>query len=85
MAWLFNGNMLIVKEKLRHKDINSTMKSVRRIKLTLPEDFDVFTASTDEEIKKMGILGAQKYDERTIGATTISYYRRPKKFGSIKV
>ncbi|MGA3192496.1 MAG: tyrosine-type recombinase/integrase [Candidatus Bathyarchaeia archaeon] len=85
LAWLFNGNMLIVKEKLRHKDINSTMKYVRRIKLTLPEDFDVFTASTDEEIKKMGILGAQKYDERTIGATTISYYRRPKRFGSIKV
>jgi hypothetical protein len=85
LAWLFNGNMLIVKEKLGHRNINSTMKYVRRLKLTLPEDFDVFTASTDEEIKQMGMFGAQKYDERTIAGTTISYYRKPKRFSSIKV
>ena len=85
LAWLFNGNMFIVKEKLGHRNINSTMKYVRRLKLTLPEDFDVFTASTDEEIKQMGMLGAQKYDERTIAGTTISYYRKPKRFSSIKV
>ncbi len=86
LAWLFNGNMLIVKEKLRHRNINSTMKYVRRIKLTRPEDYDVFTASTDEEIKQMGMLGAQKYDERTVAGTVISYYRRPKALrSSIKV
>ena len=85
LAWLFNGNMLIVKEKLGHKNINSTMKYVRRIKLKLPEDFDVATATTDEEIKNLGMSGYQKYDERIIGATHISYYRRPKRFGSIKV
>lgn len=85
LAWLFNGNMLIVKEKLGHKNINSTMKYVRRIKLKLPEDFDVATATTDEEIKNLGMSGYQKYDERIIGATHISYYRRPKRFGSIRV
>ena len=84
LAWLFNGNMLIVKEKLGHKNINSTMKYVRRIKLNLPEDFDVVTATTDEEIKKCGMMGYQKYDERAVGATHTSYYRRPKRFGSIK-
>jgi len=84
LAWLFNGNMLIVKEKLGHKNINSTMKYVRRLKLHLPEDFDVATATTDEEIKNMGMSGYQKYDERIVGATHISYYRRPKRSGSIK-
>ena len=85
LAWLTNGNVLIVKEKLGHKNINSTMKYVRRIKVTLPQDFDVATATTDEEIKNLGMLGYEKHDERQIGGTHISYYRRPKRFGSIKV
>jgi len=49
------------------------------------QDFDVVTATTDEEIKKCGALEYQKYDERTVGATHISYYRRPERFGSAKV
>jgi len=85
LAWLTNGNVIIVKEKLGHKNVNNTMKYIRRIKLKLNEDFDVATATTDEEIKNMGMSGYQKYDERIVGATHISYYRRPKRFGSIKV
>ena len=77
--------MLIVKEKLGHKNINSTMKYVRRMKVTLLQDFDVATATTDEEIKNLGMLGYEKYDERQIGGSHISYCRRPKRFGSIKV
>jgi len=61
------------------------MKYIARIKWKLNEDFDVATATTDEEIKNLGASGYQKYDERTVGATHISYYRRPKRFGSVKV
>jgi hypothetical protein len=44
------------------------------------DEFEVATATTDEEIKKLGIAGFRKYDERRIGETCISYYRRPKRF-----
>jgi len=84
-SWLTNGNVLIVKEKLGHKNINNTMKYIARIKWKLNQDFDVATATTDEEIKNLGASGYQKYDERSLGATTISYYRRPKMFGNVKV
>ena len=85
LAWLTNGNVLIVKEKLGHKKIENTMKYIARINWKLNQDFDVATATTDEEIKNLGASGFQKYDERTIGATHISYYRRPQRFGSVKI
>ena len=85
LAWLTNGNVLIVKEKLGHKNIENTMKYIARINWKLNQDFDVATATTDEEIKNLGVSGYQKYDERTLGATHVSYYRRPKRFGSLKV
>jgi hypothetical protein len=50
------------------------MKYIARINWKLNQDFEVVTATTDEEIKKYGEAGYQKYDERTIWATHISYY-----------
>jgi hypothetical protein len=44
------------------------------------EAFEVATATTDDEIKGLGVAGYVKYDERRIGKTCISYYRRPKWF-----
>ncbi len=85
LAWLTNGNVLIVKEKLGHKKIENTMKYIARINWKINQDYDVATATTDEEIKNLGASGYQKYDERTVGATHISYYRRPQRFGSVKV
>jgi len=46
------------------------------------DQFEVTTATTDEEIKKIGEAGFLKYDERKIGETVISYYRRPKRFST---
>jgi hypothetical protein len=43
-------------------------------------EFEIATAATDEEIKKLGAAGFTKYDERRVGETVISYYRRPKRF-----
>lgn len=85
LAWLSNGNVLFVKDKLGHRKVENTMKYIARIDWKLNQDFEVVTATTDEEIKKYGEAGYQKYDERTLGATHISYYRRPKRFGSVKV
>jgi hypothetical protein len=44
------------------------------------EEFEVATATTDEEIRKLGVAGYVKYDERRIGENCISYYRKPKRF-----
>jgi hypothetical protein len=41
------------------------------------EDFEVATATTDEEIKQLGRAGWTKYDEKQ----GISYYRKPRKYG----
>jgi hypothetical protein len=47
------------------------------------DDFEVATATTDEEIKRMGTGGWTKYDERKLGEMTISYYHRPKRFSKV--
>ena len=80
-----NFNVLIGKEKLGRKNVNNTMKYIARIKWKLNQDFDIATATTDEEIKNLGAAGYEKYDERSLGATTISYYRRPKMFGNVNI
>lgn len=82
LAWLSIGNVPYVQEKLGQKNVVNTMKYIRRTGWKLIQDFEVVTASTDEELKKYGEAGYQKFDERTVGATHISYYRRPKRFGS---
>jgi len=46
------------------------------------DEFEVAVAINDEEIRKLGGAGFQKYDERKIGEMCISYYRRPKRFAA---
>ncbi|MGB8780039.1 MAG: hypothetical protein WCD81_05250 [Candidatus Bathyarchaeia archaeon] len=55
------------------------MKYVSMINIK-DDKFEVATATTEEEIRKLGVAGFQKYDERKIGETYVSYYRRPKRF-----
>jgi hypothetical protein len=49
--------------------VDSFMKQffIARLDFKLNQDFDLATASTDEEIKTLGAAGYQKYDERMIG------------------
>jgi hypothetical protein len=84
LAWLTNGNAFTIQRKLGLKKLENVSKYVARVEFNLNQDFEVVTATTDEEIKKYGESGYQKYDERTVGGTHISYYRRPKRFGSLK-
>jgi len=80
IAHYTNGNVLEVKKQLRHKRIENTMKYIGMINFK-DDEFDVAIATSDEDIKKLGAAGFQKYDERKIGELCISYYRKPKRFG----
>jgi hypothetical protein len=46
------------------------------------DEFEVAVAINDEEIRKLGGVGFQKYDARKIGEMCISYYQRPKRFAA---
>jgi membrane glycosyltransferase len=61
------------------------MKYIARTNWKLNQDYEVITVTTDDEIKKAGESGYTKYDERTVGAIHVSYYRRPKRIGNLKV
>jgi len=80
LAYYTNGNVLTVKKLLGHKRVENTMKYIGLMPAFKDEEFEVATATSDEEIKKIGAAGFVKYDERRIGETVISYYRRPKRF-----
>jgi integrase len=79
MAHYTNGNVLTVKKLLGHQRVENTMKYIGMIQFK-DEEFEVATATTDEEIRKLGVAGYVKYDERRIGENCISYYRKPKRF-----
>lgn len=83
LAYYTNGNVLTVKKLLGHKRIENTMKYINFTPGFRDDEFEIATATTDEEIKKIGASGFIKYDERKIGETAISYYRRPKRFSPV--
>ena len=82
LAHYTNGNVLTVQKMLGHKRIENTVKYIGMIDFK-NEDFEVATAATDEEVKRMGTGGWTKYDERKLGEMTISYYHRPKRFSKV--
>ena len=59
-----NGNVLIVKQMLRHKCIESSMKYIHAKKFE-PKEYEETTATTIEEIRNLGKGGWTKYDEIT--------------------
>lgn len=82
IAQLSNGNVLIVKKLLRHKRIESSMKYIHMIEFK-DEDYDIFVATTPEEIQALGKVGAAKYDELTFSGVQMHFYRKPKRFGGL--
>ncbi len=75
LAHYTNGNVLTIKKMLRHKNIQNTMKYIYTIQFK-DEEFEIATATTEEEIKQLGSSGFIKYDEMK----GIHFYRRPKRF-----
>jgi hypothetical protein len=62
IAHYTNGKFLTVKKLLRHKRVENTMKFISMIHFD-DKDFEVATATTIEEIKRLGMAGWTKYDE----------------------
>jgi integrase len=82
IAHYTNGNVLKVKKILRHKRVESTMKYIQMLNFE-SDDFEVTTATTPDEIKKLGIEGWAKYDEMTINGLQMHFYKKPKRFSNL--
>jgi integrase len=81
LAHYLNGNVLKVKQILRHKRVDSTMKYIQMLNLE-DDDFKVTSATTIDEIKKLGTAGWIKYDELTVNGEQVHFYKKPKKFSN---
>jgi len=71
-------DILLVKKLLGHKKIENTVKYTQLVDFK-DDDYEVTTATTDEEIRSLGTAGFTKYDEEN----GIHYYRKPKRFVSL--
>jgi len=76
LAYYTHGNVLKVKELLRHKSIQNTMKYIHMVHFKDPEEFEVASATTAEEVKQLATAGFEKVDE----IHGIHVFRRPKRF-----
>jgi hypothetical protein len=83
LAQYTNGNLLIIKRMLRHKNIPNTMKYIHIIEFK-QEDYEETVATSPEEIRQLGKAGWTKYDEITFNGTQMHFYRKPKRFGGLK-
>jgi hypothetical protein len=82
LAHYLNGNVLKVQKILRHKRVESTMKYIQMLDLE-DDEFEVTSASTPEEIKKLGISGWVKYDEMVVSGMQVHFYKKPKRFSNL--
>ena len=77
IAHYTHGNVLAVKRALGHKRIENTMKYIHMLHFKADE-FDVATATSVEDVKKLAAAGFEKIDE----IQGIHVFRRPKRFGA---
>ncbi len=49
------------------------------------EDFEVTSATTLDEKLALGKAGWQKYDEASFNDITVHFYRKPKRFGGLRM
>ena len=57
------------------------MKYIQMLNLE-DDEFEVTSATTIEEIKKLGTAGWIKYDELTVSGEQVHFYKKPKKFST---
>jgi integrase len=81
IAFETNGNVLLVKRLLGHKRIENSMKYIGMIHFK-DDQYETTTATTIEEISKLGVAGWNKYDEITINGMQVHFYRKPKRFSN---
>jgi len=76
LAHYTNGNVLTIQKILRHKNIQDTLKYIHTVNFK-NDDFEIATATSQEEVKQLRQDGFVKYDEMN----GIHFYRKPKKLG----
>jgi integrase len=81
IAYNTNGNVLEVKRLLRHKNIKSTMKYIGKINFK-NDDFQTTSASTVDEVLKLGGEGWTEYSVVTINGVEVHCFKKPKQFRS---
>lgn len=75
LAEITNGNVLTVKQLLGHRHVTNTMKYIGRVQFK-DDNYEIATATTEEEIKQLGTAGFTKYDEHN----GMHFYRKLKRY-----
>jgi integrase/transposase-like protein len=78
MTYHYTKNILLVKDLLRHKSLDSTMKYTRLIQFK-DDDYEIAAATTLEEDTELLKVGFEYVTERN----SIKLYRKPKAFGNL--
>jgi hypothetical protein len=71
LAQYTNGNFLTIKKMLRHKKVENTMKYIHTIQFK-DEDFEIATATTEEEVKQLGQAGSLNTMKCGVSTSTVS-------------
>ncbi|MCL5949129.1 MAG: tyrosine-type recombinase/integrase [Candidatus Bathyarchaeota archaeon] len=81
VAWHTNGNVLLVKKLLGHKKIENSMKYIGMINFKA-DDFETTSATTVEDILKLGQAGWVEYSVVKINSAEFHCFRKSKRFAN---
>ena len=81
IAYHTNGNVLIVKKLLGHKQVKNTMKYIGRIEFK-DNDFETTSVSTVEDVLRLGSQGWVEYAVVKINNVEYHCFKKPKRFNS---
>jgi integrase len=81
IAYHTNGNVLTVQKLLRHRQIKNTMRYIGKIQFK-SDDFETTSATTVEDILKLGKEGWVEYSVAKINNTEYHCFKKPKRFSS---
>jgi len=81
IAYHSNGNVLKVKQLLDHKQAKNSMRYIGRIEFK-DTDFETTSASTVEDILRLGKEGWIEYSVVKINSVEFHCFKKPKRFSS---
>lgn len=81
IAYHTNGNVLTVKKLLGHKQVKNTLKYIGKINFK-DSDFETTSATTVEDILKLGKEGWIEYSVAKINNVEYHCFKKPKRFSS---
>ena len=81
IAYHTNGNVLTVKKLLGHKQVKNTMKYIGKISFQ-SQDFETTSASTVEDILRLGREGWIEYSVAKISNVEYHCFKKPKRFST---